>query len=47
MVVVLPLLPLLPLWWAPEALVVVGGAAVTTIVWVGVVMILEKYVSKL
>ena len=36
MVVVLPLLPLLPLWWPPMALVVVGGAAVATIVWVGV-----------
>jgi hypothetical protein len=32
MVVVLPLLPPLPLWWAT----VVGGAAVATVVWVGV-----------
>ena len=36
MVVVLPLLPPLPLWCPPAALVVVCGAAVATVVWVGV-----------
>ena len=35
-VVVLPLLPPLPLWCPPAALVVVCGAAVATVVWVGV-----------
>ena len=34
--VVLPLLLPLPLWWPPVALVVVDGAAVATIIWVGV-----------
>ena len=36
-VVVLPLLPPLPLWCPLTALVVVGGAAVATVVWVGVI----------
>ena len=35
-VVVLPLLPPLPLWWPPAVLVVVGATAVATVVWVGV-----------